>query len=163
MFPGFYGAISSKKGCSRVSVRKVLAGSGGWFQVLPSSFPGYINGRTLLYIGSIHSWTHHTWRARLVSPSDKLSPISSRPAHPSRPRSGIPILSERSSHVLPPMACAVAWDLWLRQSSSAMSCRHWHARVRASFATRRSSAQLHNLLKILSPLRGSSTASYILP
>ena len=97
--PEFYGAISSKKGCSRVSVWKVLAGSGGWSQVLPSSFPGFINGRTLLYIGSIHSWTHRTWRARLVCPSDILSPISSRPVHPSRPRSGIPILSEQSSHV----------------------------------------------------------------
>ena len=63
VFPGFHGAISSKKGCPWVSVRMVLAGSGGWFQVLPSSFPGHINGRTLLYIGSILSRNLNTWRA----------------------------------------------------------------------------------------------------
>ena len=62
VIPGFHGAISSKKGCSRVSIRKLLAGSGGWSQVLPSNFPGYINGRTLLYIGSILSKNLNTWR-----------------------------------------------------------------------------------------------------
>jgi hypothetical protein len=63
VIPGFHGANLSKKGCSRVSIRKVLAGSGGWFQVLPSSFLGHINGRTLLYIGSILSRNLNTWRA----------------------------------------------------------------------------------------------------
>ena len=60
--PGFHGANPSKKGCFWVSIRKVLAGSGGWPQVLPSNFPGYINWRTLLYIGSIHSKNLNTWR-----------------------------------------------------------------------------------------------------
>ena len=59
----FHKANSSKKGCFWVLIWKVLAGSGGWSQVLPSNFPGYINGRTLLYIGSILSRNLNTWRA----------------------------------------------------------------------------------------------------
>ena len=47
-------------------------------------------------------------------------------------------------------------------ASAAMSCQRWLVRRWASMVTRRSSAPLHNLLKILSPLRGSATASYIL-
>ena len=50
------------------------------------------------------------------------------------------------------------------RNSVAMSCRRWLVRWRASMAavyfTRRSSALLHNLLNILSPLRGWATAPY---
>ena len=56
-------------------MRKVLARLGGWSQVLPSNFPGYINGRTLLYIGSILSKNLNTWRVWLVIPSNHLHHI----------------------------------------------------------------------------------------
>ena len=45
-------------------------------------------------------------------------------------------------------------------ASAAMSCQRWLVRRWASMVTRRSSAPLHNLLKILSPLRGSAAAPY---
>ena len=48
----------------------------------------------------------------------------------------------------------------MRMAPVAMSCRRLPVRWRASFATRRSSAPLHNLLKILSPLQGWATAPY---
>ena len=46
------------------------------------------------------------------------------------------------------------------ETLAGMSCQRGQVRWRAAMATRRSSALLHNLLKILSPLRGSATASY---
>ena len=48
----------------------------------------------------------------------------------------------------------------MRMAPVAMSCRRLPVRWRASFATRRSSAPLHNLLKNPSPLRGWATAPY---
>ena len=73
---------------------------------------------------------------------------SYRPGPCTLPGQGLASSFSQSEAALffPPMACAVAWDLWLRQSSSAMSCRRWHARVQAFFVTRRSSAPLHDLL-----------------
>ena len=133
MFPGFYGAISSKKGCSRVSVRKVLAGSGGWFQVLPSSFPGHVNGRTLLYIGSILSRNLNTWRARLVS-------LSNHPRHIVHAHAPYSVGLWRSPSLRAKQPCHAdvglcdGGHLWLRQSSAAMSCRRWLVRWRASMA-----------------------------
>ena len=35
----------------------------------------------------------------------RSSPMSARPAHPTQPRFGVPSLSERSSHVMPTLAC----------------------------------------------------------
>jgi hypothetical protein len=33
-----------------------------------------------------------------------------------------------SSQVIPTLACAMAWDLWLWQNSAAMSSPRWHVR-----------------------------------
>ena len=133
MFPEFYGAIPSKKGCSRVSVRKVLVGSGGWFQVLPSSFLGHINGRTLLYIGSILSRNLNTWRARLVI-------LSNHPHHTVHAHAPYSVGLWRSPSLRAKQPCHASVDrcdgrhLWLLQSSAAMSCRCGFVLWRASMA-----------------------------
>ena len=75
--------------------------------MLPFNFLGYINGRTLLYIGSILSRNLNTWRAWLVSLSNHLHHIV-MPAHPTRSVFGFLLLSERSSHIMPASACAMA-------------------------------------------------------
>ncbi|MBQ6728860.1 MAG: hypothetical protein IJQ83_01875, partial [Bacteroidales bacterium] len=87
VIPEFHEANPSKKRRFRGINREVLAGSGGWFRVLSFNFQGYINGRTLLYIGPIigpiHSWTPRTWQARLVS-------LSNHPRHVVHARAPIP-------------------------------------------------------------------------
>ena len=56
----------------------------------------------------------------------------------------------------------IVWGYCIRVvvGTAAMSCQRGQVRWWASFATRRSSAPLHNLLKNPSPLRGWATAPY---
>ena len=45
---------------------------------------------------------------------NRPSPMSAGPARPTQSVFGVPIHSERSSHVIPALACVLARNLWLR-------------------------------------------------
>ena len=45
---------------------------------------------------------------------NRSSPMSAGPARPTQSVFGVPIHSERSSHVIPALACVLARNLWLR-------------------------------------------------
>ena len=46
------------------------------------------------------------------------SAMSAGPTHPTRVRVVEPTLGGHSSHVMPTLACAVAWHLWLRSAGA---------------------------------------------
>ena len=57
------------------------------------------------------------FKADIIGPyaqSGRFPAMSARPTRPTQSVFGVPIHSERSSHVIPALACALARNLWLR-------------------------------------------------